>query len=107
VVFAWIPGEPLLMRKPELVYKYLDVGTPFQDVLLIPVVEKGSGFEATIWIVAHNETRKFDDEDSRVMQSIASFVVRALSWGSSASNKGEQAAEDATMADLVRAIPKA
>jgi len=99
-------GEPLLMRKPELAYKYLDVGTPFEDVLLIPVVEKGSGFEATIWIVAHNETRKFDDEDSRIMQSIASFVVRALSWGANGTTTQEHVAEEVAMADLARAIPK-
>jgi hypothetical protein len=73
-------GAPLLMRRPELVYKYLDVGPPFYDVLLIPLTEKGSEFEATIWIVAHTQTRKFDGEDARVMQRIAAFVARALTW---------------------------
>ena len=73
-------GAPLLMRQPELVYKYLDVGPPFQDVLLIPLVEKTRQIEATIWIVAHNGTRKFDSEDARVMQNIGAFVERALTW---------------------------
>lgn len=73
-------GVPLLMRQPELVYKYLDVGPPFYDVLLIPLTEKGSQLEATIWIVAHTQTRKFDGEDARVMQRIAQFVTTALTW---------------------------
>jgi hypothetical protein len=35
-------SESLLMRRPELVYKYLDVGPPFHDVLLIPLTEASS-----------------------------------------------------------------
>jgi hypothetical protein len=76
-------------------------------VLLIPIVEKGSGIEATIWIVAHNETRKFDDEDCRVMKSIAGFVVRALGWGANGSTMREHLAEEVATADLARAIPNA
>jgi len=71
-------SAPLLMRRPELVYKYLDVGPPFQDVLLIPLTEQGSSLEGTIWIVAHNPTRKFDGEDARVMQRLAVFTATAL-----------------------------
>jgi two-component sensor histidine kinase len=71
-------STPLLMRRPELVYKYLDVGPPFHDVLLIPLTEKGSQIEGTIWIVAHNPKHKFDGEDARVMQRIAVFTASAL-----------------------------
>jgi two-component sensor histidine kinase len=71
-------NAPLLMRRPELVYKYLDVGPPFQDVLLIPLTEKGSRIEGTIWIVAHDPARKFDAEDTRVMQRLAVFTATAL-----------------------------
>jgi hypothetical protein len=56
---------PLLMKRPELVYKYLDVGPAFHDVLLIPLTEKGGELEGTIWVVAHNPERKFDGEDAR------------------------------------------
>ena len=73
-------GMPLLMRQPELVYKYLDVGPPFYDVLLIPLTERGSRLEATIWIVAHTQTRKFDGEDARVVQRMAGLVATALTW---------------------------
>jgi two-component sensor histidine kinase len=71
-------GMPLLMRRPELVYGYLDVGPPFHDVLLIPLGEKGSRLEGTIWIVAHDPTRKFDGEDARLMQRLAIFTATAL-----------------------------
>jgi GAF domain-containing protein len=73
-------GMPLLLRQPELVYKYLDVGPPFYDVLLIPLSDRDSRLEATIWIVAHTQTRKFDGEDARVMQRIAGLVAAALTW---------------------------
>jgi PAS domain S-box-containing protein len=69
---------PLLMKRPELVYKYLDVGPAFHDVLLIPLTEKGGELEGTIWVVAHNPERKFDGEDARVMQRIAVFIATAL-----------------------------
>ena len=71
---------PLLMQRPELFYKYLDVGPPFHDVLLIPLAIPGSQFEATIWIIAHTPTRKFDREDARVMGHIAEYIRMALTW---------------------------
>ena len=86
-------GMPLLMRRPELVYKYLDVGPPFHDVLLIPLGEKGSRLEGTIWIVAHNPTRKFDGEDARVMQRIAIFTATALQMAQVVEQARAEAAE--------------
>jgi PAS domain S-box-containing protein len=71
-------NAPLLMKRPERVYKYLDVGPPLHDVLLIPLTENGGDLEGTIWIVAHNPERKFDGEDARVMQRIAVFIATAL-----------------------------
>jgi len=71
-------GRPILMQRPEKVYKDLDVGTPFQDVLLVPLADKNSDLEGTLWIVAHNAERKFDAEDCRVMQRIAVFMGAIL-----------------------------
>jgi two-component sensor histidine kinase len=86
-------GMPLLMRRPELVYRYLDVGPPFHDVLLIPLGGKGSRLEATIWIVAHNPTRKFDGEDARVMQRLAIFTATALQMAQVVEDARAEAAE--------------
>jgi two-component sensor histidine kinase len=90
-------STPLLMRRPELVYRYLDVGPPFQDVLLIPLTEKGSQLKGTIWIVAHDHTRKFDGEDARVMQRLAVFTATALHLA----NLAEEAKADASQQKLL------
>jgi two-component sensor histidine kinase len=86
-------GAPFLMRRPELVYKYLDVGPAYYDVLLIPLTEKGSQLEGTIWIVAHNPTRKFDGEDARVMQRIALFTATALHFANIAQEAKAEASK--------------
>lgn len=85
--------EPLLMQRPELVYKYLDVGLPFHDVLLIPLTERNSQFEGTIWIVSHNTTRKFDAEDARVMQRFALFTTTVLHLANVAKEAKREASE--------------
>ncbi len=71
-------GAPLLMRHPDNAYRYLDVGVPLFEVLLIPMGEPGSKLEATIWVVAHNPDRKFDGEDARTMQRIAVFAATLI-----------------------------
>jgi len=86
-------NEPLLMQRPELVYKYLDVGPPFHDVLLIPLTEKNSKLEGTIWIVSHNTARKFDGEDARVMQCFALFTTTALHLAMVAQDAKREASE--------------
>ena len=86
-------NEPLLMQRPELVYKYLDVGLPFHDVLLIPLTEKNGEREGTIWIVSHNATRKFDGEDARVMQRFALFTTTALRLAKIAQEAKREASE--------------
>lgn len=86
-------GAPLLMRRPELVYKYLDVGPPFCDVLLIPLTEPGGELEGTIWVVAHNPAHKFDAEDARVMQRIAVFTATALHLANAARDARAEASE--------------
>jgi len=85
-------GAPLLMRRPELVYTYLDVGPPFHDVLLIPLTEKGSSLEATIWVVSHDPARKFDAEDARMMQRVAVFTATALQMARVADDARAEAA---------------
>jgi two-component sensor histidine kinase len=86
-------NEPLLMQRPELVYKYLDVGSPFHDLLLIPLTERNSELEGTIWIVSHNTARKFDGEDARVMQRFALFTTTALRLAKVAQEAKREASE--------------
>jgi hypothetical protein len=73
-------AKPVLMKRPELFYKYLDVGTPFHDVLLVPLVAMGQQIEATIWIIAHTPERKFSSHDAYLMDRLAAFIAMALRW---------------------------
>jgi len=73
-------AKPVLMKRPELFYKYLDVGTPFHDVLLVPLVAMGQQIEATIWIIAHTPQRKFNRHDAYLMDRLAAFIAMALRW---------------------------
>lgn len=92
-------GAPLLMRRPELHYKYLDVGPPFHDVLLIPLTQPGSELEGTIWIVAHNPSHKFDGEDACVMQRIAIFIAATLHLANIAREATARASEQTLLFD--------
>ena len=68
-------------------------GRHFTTCLLIPLGEKSSQLEGTIWIVAHNPTRKFDGEDARVMQRIAIFAAAALQMAQVVEQARAEAAE--------------
>ncbi len=83
---------PLLMFRPERFYTYIDVGRTFNEVLLIPLTDHDTQIEGTIWICAHNETRKFDREDARVMQWLSVFVATALHFVALADEAREEAA---------------
>jgi len=50
---------------------------PFIEALLLPWGETG-GAVGTLWIVAHNDLRKFELEDVRLMGSLAAFASGAI-----------------------------
>jgi signal transduction histidine kinase len=53
---------PALMAEPR-----------FVEALLIPFHDHGRPV-GTVWIVAHNDERKFDGEDERILRTLASFA---------------------------------
>jgi signal transduction histidine kinase len=57
---------PALMAEPR-----------FVEALLIPFYENGKAI-GTVWIVSHNDARKFDKEDERVVTALAQFA--AAGW---------------------------
>jgi signal transduction histidine kinase len=68
---------PLLFSHPERHYTYLAKVTPFIDEgLLIPFYLDGEGI-ATIWVIAHDESCRFDMEDLRVMTNLGKFAALA------------------------------
>jgi PAS domain S-box-containing protein len=68
---------PLLMRHVECRYTYFQpVTPPVEEVLLVPFYVNGKAV-GTIWAVAHDERRKFDAEDERIMGSLGNFASSA------------------------------
>jgi len=74
----------LLFAHPERHYPYpLPVEPPIVEALLAPVHAQGRPV-GTLWVVAHNEQRKFDAEDARLLRNLSRFVSAALQAASRA-----------------------
>ncbi|HEX4053029.1 MAG TPA: PAS domain S-box protein [Tepidisphaeraceae bacterium] len=68
---------PLLFRRPERRYTYIrPVTPPIEEALLVPFHVKGKTV-GTIWAIAHNDRRKFDNEDLRQLSSLGRFAASA------------------------------
>lgn len=68
---------PMLFSHWELRYPYLSEATPLADEgLLVPFYVDGQSV-GTIWAIAHNELRKFDAEDLRLLESMGRFASAA------------------------------
>ena len=68
---------PMLCSHPELDFPYWAPITPvLEEALLIPFYIQGEAV-GTIWVVAHDLSRRFDGEDLRVMTSLATFAAAA------------------------------
>ena len=65
-----------LMYMAERLFPALKAEPPVVEALLIPfhVEEKPVG---TVWVVAHDERRKFDREDERIITTLAQFASAA------------------------------
>jgi PAS domain S-box-containing protein len=67
----------LLFSHPERDFPYLGKVKPLLDEgLLIPFDIKGEAV-GTIWVIAHDESRRFDAEDLRVMTNLGTFAAAA------------------------------
>jgi signal transduction histidine kinase len=66
-----------LMYMAERVFPALKAEPPVVEALLIPfhVDNKPVG---TVWVVAHDESRKFDREDERIVKTLAQFA--SVGW---------------------------
>ncbi len=85
---------PLLFSRPERHFTYLATVTPFIDEgLFIPFYLGGEGV-ATIWVVAHDEHRRFDMEDLRLLTSLGNFAAAAYQTYITERKRTEQALRD-------------
>lgn len=70
-------NAPLLFRNIERRYTYFKpVTPPAEECLSVPFYVKGKAV-GTIWVVAHDSSRKFDAEDERLMSSLGKFASSA------------------------------
>ncbi len=67
-------NSPLLFRHFERRYTYLQpVMPPAEECLLVPFYIEGKAV-GTIWVIAHDNRRKFDSEDLRMLVSLGTFA---------------------------------
>lgn len=69
---------PVLFARPERHFTNLEAVGPLHEVLVLPFHVDGRQAGA-IWIVAHDDTRRFDMEDVRIMSRLARFTGAAYS----------------------------
>src|ERR1700680_2007017 len=55
---------------------FAKVEPPIAEALLVPFHVAGEGV-GTIWVISHDQTRKFDAEDARVMNTLGEFAAAA------------------------------
>jgi signal transduction histidine kinase len=66
-----------LVSVPGRYYPYLnEAQPPIAECLLLPFFVAGE-VRGTLWLMAHDERRKFDAEDVRVLSSLAEFTAAA------------------------------
>jgi len=69
--------RPLLFSHWEKRYPYLASATPLaEEGLLVPFYVGGKAV-GTIWVIAHDDERKFDAEDLRILESLGRFASAA------------------------------
>jgi RNA polymerase sigma factor (sigma-70 family) len=72
-----------LMHLPERHFLYLtNVKPQVVEVLLVPFSVRGQPV-GTIWVVAHDDHRKFDAEDERLVKELGHFATEAYQLASS------------------------
>jgi CheY-like chemotaxis protein len=89
-----------LMILPERHFTPLAQVTPrVHEALLIPFSVRGE-IVGTLWVIAHDENRRFDSEDRRVLSKLASFAAEAYERLSSLS------ADDVMQLSRLRTRPR-
>jgi len=70
-------NAPLICTRPEQDFPYWSEVKPvLEEGLLIPFYVNGEAI-GTIWVIAHDGSRRFDREDLRLMMSLAAFTGAA------------------------------
>ena len=98
---------PLLFCHPERRYPYFQaVNPPVEECLLIPFYVEGQAV-GTIWAIAHNDRRKFDSEDLRMLVSLGAFASAAYQSVEQSHAINEQARRRQEVANGLREMNEA
>ncbi len=72
-------NTPIHLVHPERYFTYFQsAGVPFCEALVLPFRVNGTP-GGTIWIITHDDSRRFDMEDVRIMTRLATFTGTAYS----------------------------
>jgi PAS domain S-box-containing protein len=69
-------NAPLLFKHFERRYPYLQAAASATEALFIPFYVHGKAV-GTLWVIAHDECRRFDAEDVRQLESLGRFAAAA------------------------------
>jgi PAS domain S-box-containing protein len=71
--------EAVLVARPGRRFRYFEAVDPsIVEGLIVPLRAGGRAPVGTIWVVAHQEGRRFDAEDARVLGALGDFLALAL-----------------------------
>ncbi len=92
-----------LMYLPERFFPALKIEPPIVEALLVPfhVEDQPIG---TVWVVTHTDDRKFDQEDERIIKTLANFA--AAGWQLWNARRTAEAVAGSTKHDLSRSIER-
>jgi signal transduction histidine kinase len=92
-----------LMYLPERFFPALKIEPPIVEALLVPfhVEDQPVG---TVWVVTHTNDRQFDQEDERIVKTLANFA--AAGWQLWKARGTAEAATISTKHDLVDSIER-
>jgi hypothetical protein len=70
---------PQLFDRPGRYFDWMaSMEIPFIESLVIPIFRSNTKPIGTMWIVSHDEGRRFDKEDVRILRELSGYVLTAI-----------------------------
>jgi signal transduction histidine kinase/CheY-like chemotaxis protein len=87
--------EVILLARPARLFEYFnEVSAAIVEGLILPLHDAEGRPVGTIWIVAHDEERKFDATDVAILEQIAGFFALATRMASDAADAVERVTKE-------------
>jgi hypothetical protein len=76
---------PQLFYRPARYFRWMEsVDIPVIEALVVPLYRSNTRPVGTMWILSHDEGRKFDKEDVRILRELSGHVLTAVTRTESA-----------------------